>query len=249
MPQSVVVRFLVLALFVLAGCQAGSGYLSPAAETSDGSGLLTVLAEDVQGDIATNPGTKSGARPAENAAPERMLIQRGQMRIEVVHPDDSSRAFLEAVKGFGGYLAQQSGRTLTVRVPAARFDEAFAALRAMGRVLDESREASDVTEEFQDLGIRLDTARKARERLLEVLQKAETVDDILRVEVELRRLTEEIERMEGRAKFLADQVAMATLQATFVPKSEPPPPQKRTRQRSRYAWINEAGPESLLEGN
>lgn len=188
--------------------------------------------------------------PKAPAAVERLLIQRGQVQVEVVRPEDSARDFLAKVKAAGGYLQQQAGATLTVRLPAAEFDAMFAAVKAMGRVLAEQRQADDVTEEFVDLGIRIDNARKARDRLLEILQKAEKVEDILKVEAEVRRLTDEIERMEGRKKFLADQVAMATLQATFVAKVEPapPPPPKRSRQLSPFDWINETGPETLLEG-
>ena len=186
--------------------------------------------------------------PKAPAAVERLLIQRGQVQVEVVRPEDSARDFLAKVTAAGGYLQQQAAATLTVRLPAAEFDAMFAALKAMGRVLAEQRQADDVTEEFVDLGIRIDNARKARDRLLEILQKAEKVEDILKVEAEVRRLTDEIERMEGRKKFLADQVAMATLQATFVPKTEAPPPPKRSRQLSPFEWINQTGPDTLLEG-
>ncbi len=180
------------------------------------------------------------------AARERMLIQRGQVQVEVGRPEDSAREFLVKVQAAGGYLQQQVGTTLTVRLPAAAFDAMFAAVKSMGRVLAEQRQADDVTEEFVDLGIRLDTARKARDRLLEILQKADKVEDILKVEAELRRLTEEIERMEGRKKFLADQVAMATLQATFSSPASGPST-FRARMRSPFWWIEEAGPEALLE--
>ncbi|MFN6194336.1 MAG: DUF4349 domain-containing protein, partial [Planctomycetota bacterium] len=95
---------------------------------------------------------------------------------------------------------------------------------------------------------RLDTARKARDRLLEVLQKAEKVEDILKVEAELRRLTEEIERMEGRRKFLSDQVALATLTATFQAIAQAPPPPPRPKQRSRFPWVNRVGAESMMGG-
>lgn len=188
--------------------------------------------------------------PKAPAAVARLLIQRGQVQVEVVRPEDSAREFLAKVKAAGGYLQQQAGAVLTVRLPAAEFDAMFTAVKAMGRVLAEQRQAEDVTEEFVDLGIRIDNARKARDRLLEILQKAEKVEDILKVEAEVRRLTDEIERMEGRKKLLADQVAMATLQATFVAKVEPapPPPPKRSRQLSPFDWINETGPETLLEG-
>jgi hypothetical protein len=168
--------------------------------------------------------------------------------VEVARPEDAARAFLDTVKAWGGYLQSQNAATVTVRVPAAKFEDALAAVRGMGRVLDESRQANDVTEEYLDLGIRLDTARKARERLLEVLQKAEKVEDILKVEAELRRLTEELERMEGRRKFLSDQVALATLTATFQAIAQAPPPPPRPKQRSRFPWVNRVGAESMMGG-
>lgn len=191
-----------------------------------------------------------GTAPTETAPPpaaQRLLVQKGDVRVEVARPDDVAREFQAKVIGWGGFLQQQSGNNLVLRLPAARFEEAFAAAKALGRVLGESRSADDVTEEFLDLGIRLDNAKKSRDRLLEILQKAEKVEDILRVETELRRLTEEIERMEGRIKFLRDQVTMATLRLTLQPTSEPPPPPKRARQRSRFDWINRVGAEQMMQ--
>lgn len=193
-------------------------------------------------DDVTN-GLVDAGKPARA---ERMLIQRGEIRVEVARPEDVARAFVTTVVEAGGYLQSQTGTSLVVRLPAARFDELFAAVRALGRVLGESRQANDVTEEFVDLGIRLDTARKARDRLLEVLQKAEKVEDILKVEAELRRLTEEIERMEGRRKLLADQVALATLNVVFQATASAPPPPPRARQWSRFGWVNGVGAESMM---
>lgn len=227
-----------------AGDPSAMAWTRTAKETTKGRGPTTGRLDEFGVDDGEGDPSSGAAAPAV----ERLLIQRGEMRLEVVRPEDSAREFLAKIKAVGGYLQQQSGDTLTVRLPAAAFDDAFAQLRGMGRVLGEQREAEDVTEEFTDLAIRIDNARKARERLLEILKKAEKVDDILKVEAEVRRLTDEIERMEGRKKLLADQVAMSTLRVTFVPKTEAPPPPKRSRVRSRFEWINEAGPESLLEG-
>ncbi|MFT4841041.1 MAG: hypothetical protein ACI8UD_001046 [Planctomycetota bacterium] len=177
----------------------------------------------------------------------RMLIYSGQVRVEVARAEDAAKAFLAKVEEWGGYLQQQAGTTVTVRVPAKHFDEAFAAVRDAGRVLSESRKAKDVTEEFVDLGIRVDNARRSRDRLLEVLKLAKEVEDILRVEKELRRLTEEIERMEGRLKFLRDQVSLSTLQAQFQSVAEAPTV-RRQRQRSRFGWINRIGADAVMEG-
>ncbi len=172
---------------------------------------------------------KHVARGEDRSAPlesqptaEPMLIYRGQVRVEVGKPDEVMANFRAQVTAWGGHLQRQVDRTLVVRVPSSRFEEAFQWVRAAGRVLAEARQAEDVTEEFVDLGIRLDTARKARDRLLDVLKRAEKVEDVLRVEAELRRLTDEIERMEGRRKLLADQVALSTLEATFQAVTEAP---------------------------
>lgn len=250
--------FLVLGT-LLAGCQGASGawarpgVMAEADDVTNGLVNETSAASPARSGGATGfddfGSTKGGPREPAAAAPERLLIQRGSIRLEVVRPEDSTREFLAEVKALGGYLQTQTGTSLTVRLPAASFDDAFTSLRGKGRVLDEKREANDVTEEFVDLGIRIDTARKARDRLLEILAKAQKVEDILKVEAELRRLTEEIERMEGRKKFLADQVAMATLAVAFVAKVEatPPQPKKRARVRSQFDWINRVGPETLLE--
>ena len=92
------------------------------------------------------PGQRPAANPSGANTNERLLIQRGEIRVEVARPEDAVRDFLAQVKEWGGYLAAQQGMTVTVRVPAAAFDGAFAAVRATGRVLGESREANDVTE-------------------------------------------------------------------------------------------------------
>lgn len=208
-------------------------------------GLLNELQEGVGVDADVS--YKSG-RQVDAAVParERMLIYSGELQVEVPRAEDAGKAFLAKVESWGGYVQSQSGTSWTVRIPATRFDEAFEAVRTAGRVLAENRRANDVTEEFVDLGIRVDNARKSRGRLLEILEKAEKVEDILKIESELRRLTTEIERMEGRLKFLEDQVAMATLRAEFRSVRQAPP-RKRQRRWSRFGWINKVGAAAVME--
>lgn len=228
---------------VAASCHAGPGASVDASAGSTKPGLMLVPDEARDEPGATADHDRTGAA----GVAERMLIQRGQLRLEVARPAEALREFVARVGECGGFLQSQQGSTVVVRVPAPRFDELFAAGRAMGRVLAESREASDVTEEFLDLGIRIDNARKARDRLLALLARAERVEDVLKIEAELRRLTEEIERMEGRSRFLADQVAMATLQVAFVAPTEPPPSQRRAG-KSRFPWLDRVGPEAVMGG-
>ncbi len=225
----------------------------PAAEPEASARIGAYFADGEAGDVRGRVANRfadtddDGLPDARAPRTERMLVYEGQVRVEVPRAEEAAAAFLALVEGFGGYLQMQTGTALTVRLPAERFEDAFAAAREAGRVLAEQRSANDVTEEFVDLGIRLDNARKARERLLEVLGRTEKVEDVLAVERELRRLTEEIERMEGRRKFLRDQVAMATLRVDFRSAVEAPPRPKR-RRPSRFPWINRVGPDAVLEG-
>jgi hypothetical protein len=180
------------------------------------------------------------------ANPERLMVYQGAMTVEVARTDEAVASFLAQVKQWGGYLGAQQDQKLTVRLPSSQFDAAMAALRGMGRVLAESRQADDVTKQYADLGIRLDNAKKGRDRLLQLLEKAQKVEDMLAIEKELRRLTEEIERMEGELKYLADQVAMATLQVEFKSVAAADPQQRRP-QPSRFPWINQVGVQAVRE--
>jgi hypothetical protein len=206
---------------------------------NSGDGLADMRVSRSSGSSEAN----AGAAPKV----ERMLIYSGDVRVEVARAEDAAKEFLAKVEEWGGYLQSQSGTELQVRIPAKHFEDAFAAVRAAGRVLSESRQSNDVTEEFVDLGIRVENARKSRERLLEILKLAIEVEDILKVEKELRRLTEEIERMEGRLKFLRDQVSMSTLRAQFQSVAVAPPV-RHTRRQSRFRWINRIGASRVMEG-
>jgi len=216
----------------------GSGY------TAFGSRQFVDTDDDGLPD-AVAPGTEPPAPPSPPG--ERMLIYTGEVQVEVAHAEESAARFLADIEALGGYLQQQAGTSMTLRLPATAFDDAFEKARGMGRVLAEARRANDVTEEFVDLGIRIDNARKSRDRLLEVLKIAEKVEDILKVEAELRRLTEELERMEGRRTFLQDQVTMATLHVDFRAVAAPPPA-RRVQRPSRFGWVNRVGVRAVMEG-
>jgi Domain of unknown function (DUF4349) len=188
----------------------------------------------------TNPGQ------AAAAGSERMMVYQGGLMLQVARPEEAIASFLAHVKQWGGYLGAQMDQRVTVRVPAAQFEEAMTFLRGLGRVLSESRQADDVTKQYVDLGIRLDNATKGRDRLLALLEKATKVEDVLAIERELRSLTEEIERMEGQLKYLKDQVQLATLTAEFT--SVGTEPSGRAHEESRFDWIRRIGVQSMLEG-
>ena len=96
----------------------------------------------------------------------------------------------------------------------------------LGELLGESVGSQDVTEQFVDLEARLRSLQTAEIRLLDLLDLADSVSEILIVENELARIRSEIERLTGQRNFLDRRVALATISVTFLPPqavfTEPP---------------------------
>jgi uncharacterized small protein (DUF1192 family) len=110
----------------------------------------------------------------------------------------------------------------TLRVPPDRIDSALAAFRQLGRVIDESQGAEDVTEQAVDLDARLSNARTTEKRLSEMLQsRTGRVADVLEVEREIARVRTEIERLYAQRQNLGRRVSDATLTLDIgeVPKA------------------------------
>lgn len=192
---------------------------------------------------------RSPAQAAPAAAPagdaKRLMVYTASYELLVPSVADSVRAFVDRVESLGGYLQKRENERLTCRVPAPRFRELIAAVPSFGAVIRESLAAADVTRDYLDLEIRIENAEKSRQRLLAILEKATKVEEVLAIETDLRRLTEEIERMKGELRFLADQIAFSTVSVQFR-SSAPEPAPIRTRERSRFEWLNQVGVEHVL---
>jgi hypothetical protein len=169
---------------------------------------------------------------AQDAAPDtaaaRMLIRRATVRLRV---DDYAEARAEVtalVARHGGYVGGEQehrdpGRvenTLTLRVAAAQFEPLMEALLAVGREVDfRSVEVEDVTRQYVDLEARLRARRAVAERLTALLQRADTVEEILAVQTQLAAVQEEIESAEGQLRYLRNQIALSTITLTIFEES------------------------------
>ena len=160
---------------------------------------------------------------ATTAAPT-MVIRTGQAFIEVDKVDPAILKIRQLAAQVGGYIANSSisgGRdqirqaTLELKIPAPRYDQAVGSLSTIGKVETVNSTAEDVGEEFVDVTARVSNARRLEERLITLLStRTGKLDEVLRVERELARVREEIERYEGRLRFLSTRVATSTLTIT-----------------------------------
>jgi hypothetical protein len=101
---------------------------------------------------------------------------------------------------------------MTVRVPAEKFDEALDEIRKTGtRVVGETIKGRDVTEEFIDIEARLKTQKALEAQFVEIMKQAKTVEDALNVQSELATVRGEIEKIQGRQRFLENQASLSTV--------------------------------------
>jgi hypothetical protein len=143
--------------------------------------------------------------------------------------DDAINEAISVAGRYGGFVLssqlgrRDSGGTLTMRVPAVRFEAALTDLEGLGKVRRESISGEDVGQEFVDLEARLRNWQSQEAVLLKLMDRAQSVTDTIRVQNELSRVQMEVEQLRGRLTFLRDQTALGTITATFGPLSAPAP--------------------------
>jgi hypothetical protein len=172
-------------------------------------------------ELAQSAGLRSDSPPP--AGPS-MVIRTGaaSIRIDSLEPALATLRVLAA--RVGGYVANTSVQagpaqyrqaTLEIKVPAARFDDLVAGLEPIGKVEVVNVTAEDVGEEFVDVSARVSNAKRLENRLIELLAtRTGRLQDVLSVERELARVREEIERYEGRLRYLRTRSTMSTLSIT-----------------------------------
>jgi hypothetical protein len=187
---------------------------------------------------------------ATDVAPS-MVIRTGFAGVEVDSLEPAVAALRLSAQQLGGYVAnatvtsgreQHRGATLEVKVPAARFDDLISGLHPLGRVENVNVTAEDVGEEFVDVTARIANAKRLEERLIDLLAtRTGKLQDVLNVERELARVREEVERHEGRLRYLKSRTALSTLSVALhepLPITGNPSAGEVVLEALRQAWRN-----------
>ena len=154
----------------------------------------------------------------------RKIIRNADLGLEVDDPEQTQQRITSIAENAGGFVveSQQSSSdvrsvsrdlaTMSIRVPSNRFDETLVEIRkAAGRVLVESVKGQDVTEEFIDIDAQIKTKKALEQQFMEIMKRANTVEDALSVQSELATVRGEIEKIEGRRRFLENQSSLSTI--------------------------------------
>ncbi len=163
-------------------------------------------------------------KPEQSYATDRKIIRNAELSLESEDPEDSQRKITAVAELRGGFVveSQQSSSeivsttrdivTMTIRVPADRFSETLADVRNTStRVVLETVKGQDVTEEFIDIEAQIMAKKALEQQFMEIMKRAHTINDALHVQSQLAGVRSEIERVEGRKRFLQNQSSLSTI--------------------------------------
>lgn len=170
--------------------------------------------------------TASGAGSAVDTpspkpvAEGRKLIRTASLTIRTAQYDADLDALTQLISSVGGYIEStyQSGdlesgsarsNSMTLRIPSDKLDEFLNGLDSVGRVVDRSESSTDMTVQYADNEARLATLQAKMERLNELLEKAETVEDLISIESAIADTQYSIDSYETRQRTIDRQVDMS----------------------------------------
>ena len=172
------------------------------------------------------------ATPASPATPqdaERKMVRTSSIDLIVQKPAEAAEKIRRLAENIGGFLvtSQISGGedatsgSLTVRVPAAHYEEARLEIRKLGlRVESERIEAQDVTRQYVDEEANLRNLRAEEAQYLAILRQAKTVKDTLEVSEKLGDVRGQIEQQQAEFDTLSKQIETVAISIVLRTEAE-----------------------------
>ncbi|MCB2229356.1 DUF4349 domain-containing protein [bacterium] len=187
----------LIACALLTGCGAAPAtYFEPATESSPGH---SAQSRDV--DRTAGVAAESG----------RLIATEVTLTIQTLAPDSIHRQVLALAVELDGYVVDSDDRSTTVRIPSDKLQPALDRIEALGEVVLREVTGTDVTDTYVDLETRLNNAEKTRDRYLALLDKAESINEMLTLERELERINGLIESLKGRLQQVSNRFTYASI--------------------------------------
>src|SRR5438093_402204 len=211
-------------LFVAACSSAGS---SPTAQGRGGEvGAPAPAAADSFSSTSANSGNAPDKGiPTVVVSGDRNLILTAKIDMRSKDPWATSDRAQAIASGLGGDVLNltQSGSgdtrsaSLTIRVPSSRFADALQQLRTLeGEIQTSGVSAQDVTDQFVDLQARLAAKQAEEQRYLAILTKANTIDEILKVDASLSNVRTQVEQLTGQINSIKQRTDFSTISMSIA---------------------------------
>ncbi|SEF51434.1 DUF4349 domain-containing protein [Paenibacillus sp. UNC499MF] len=237
-----VARGLIAALLIgasLTGCSSADKLVSTADQKSGASAATSANTELMKKEGTAKQADGNTVSPAPAAVNpsitpaaadgfDRKVIYKGNLTAEVEDYSKAQKALRELVTASGAYILQftedntssEIGGTFTIKVAAGGFSSLLDGIEKISPTRQRNITGQDVTEEYVDLTSRLKAKKVVESRLLAFMEKATKSDELLAFSAELGKVQEEIERIQGRMRFLDQNVEYSTVELKLVQPKE-----------------------------
>ncbi len=159
-------------------------------------------------------------------AEDRKIIRNAEITIEVPSTTDAQHQVTSIAETHGGFVVTSEAKQresndpaqrtldikLVVRVPSNQFGRAFDEIKKLaGNTPSENVTSQDVTEDFIDLEARIKTQKALEVQFLEIMRGANKISDALEVQRQIAEVRTDIEKLEGRKRFLENRSSLSTI--------------------------------------
>lgn len=197
-------------------------------------------------------GTEAGPEQAE-VRTERKLIRTVDLNLETENYDALMEGLEQEINALGGYIEYKDAyhgnynsrvkgyrnrhANITARIPANKLDEFTGRVAEIGNITYESESVEDVTLQYVDLSSHKKMLLTEQERLMELLENAESIEDIIVIESRLSEVRYEIESMESQLRTFDNQVDYSTVHINVEEVERyTPQPEKTTWERIKSGF-------------
>lgn len=169
--------------------------------------------------------TDSSTGSSGSQLQDQKLIKTVELRAETEDLDTLLTQLAAQIGTLGGYTEYQniyngssyaSYRTrsaeLTVRIPADKLDGFLTHVEGASNVISKTESVDDVTLQYVDTQGRLEALQAEQTRLVELMEKAETMSDLLEVEARLTEVRYQLESVASQLRVLENRVSYATIE-------------------------------------
>jgi hypothetical protein len=233
--------FLILPLLLVGGCnlmrrpqsdraQSPASPTTTTAERYTGNLKEQSRANEQNQNLTQVSLTQADQSQSMAEAMNRKILRNAELTLEVASPTEAQRKITSIAESLGGFVVTSESKqrqspdaatqdlevSLVIRVPAPQFGAALEQIRSAGsRVIQEKTTGQDVTEEFIDLEARIKTQRALELQFLEIMKRANKVEDALEVQRQIAEVRTEIEKLEGRKRFLENRASLSTISVSL----------------------------------
>lgn len=170
----------------------------------------------------------------------RQIIYTAGMGLSVFEVDDVMNELEAIPERHGGWVHERYNNRVVLRVPAAKLTLIIEEIATWGVVEWKTLSALDVTAEYTDLDSRIRVLEQMQKHLQELLARAQNVEQALEIQVELARITAELEMLRARMRMLESSIAFSTLAVELLERNtaaaEP--------SHDPFPWVDELGAEA-----